>query len=429
MGILFDQSQQEAIEKCLDPKVRVAWVSGGAGVGKTSIMKAVYDGFVARGKTILPCAPTGKAAKRIREVCDIPAKTIHAALEYPRPGEVDQKTGKPLVSTDPKRDHRNPLAENIILADEYSMVNVEVHRNLFDAVRSGGLIRVFGDSHQLQPIESFKKKNGDKAKPKSSFLSIMDRFPGTMLTTIHRQDEGSSIIENGHRILKGMMPKRADNYRFHMTDKPNEWIMDYFIDHQPDMPDFKSINNQIITPTNVGWTGTRALNATIQELSHSPEDEYTELDRHPWDKDEKRRGAQYLRLYVGDKVIFTANNYTLGVFNGETGIVRSWAEFGEIEIDFGDRVLVIPPAVEVVGYDERVSVVNPQKDIDLAYAITTHKSQGSEYESVMYIINASRQFMLNRNNFYTAQSRARQTVDLVCDQKSLWASVSKRGDI
>lgn len=416
MELLFDQSQQEAIDLCLDPSQRIVWVSGGAGVGKTSIMKTVHDRWTDKGKSVQATAPTGKAAKRIREACAIDSKTMHAALEYPRPGEINKKTGKPLVSSHPKRDSTNPMEADVHLVDEYSMVNYEVHRNYLDAMKRGSLIRVFGDANQLQPIENTKTL---KEKP-SQFLQLMERFPGQMLTTIHRQGEGSSIILNGRRILNGQIPKRFDDYRLNMTDDPTAWMRDFWND-SPKAAQYRTIDSQIISPTNKGWAGTVDLNAQIQEMCHGPDEDYCEVERHPWND------KGYLRLYVGDKVIYTANNYTLGVFNGETGIVKSYADFGEIEIDFGDKIVVIPPQVLVVGYNDRETIVNPQKDLDLAYVITTHKSQGSEYEAVLYIMNRSRSFNLNRKNLYTGQSRARMEADIVCDQQSLWRSVSVKG--
>jgi exodeoxyribonuclease V alpha subunit len=416
MELLFDQSQQEAIDLCLDKTQRIVWVSGIAGTGKTSIMKEVHDTWQSRDKTVQATAPTGKAAKRIREACDIDSKTMHAALEYPRPGEINRKTGKPLVSSHPKRDHTNPMEADVHLVDEYSMVNYEVHRNFLDAMKRGSLIRMFGDANQLQPIEKIKTL---KEKP-SQFLQLMEKFPGQMLTTIHRQGEGSSIITNGQRILNGQIPKRFDDYRLNMTDEPDKWIKKFWTESDK-AAQYRTITSQIISPTNVGWCGTLALNAMIQELCHDASEDYCEVERHEWDD------KGYLRLYSGDKVIYTTNNYTLGIFNGETGIVKSYAEFGEIEIDFGDKVVVIPPQVMVVGYNDRETIVNPQKDLELAYVITTHKSQGSEYASVMYVMNRSRSFNLNRKNLYTGQSRARKEIDIVCDQQSLWLSVSKKG--
>ena len=156
-GFKFDKTQAEAIGACCDISRRIVPVTGAAGTGKTTILQNVYKTLKARGHQVVLCAPTGKAAKRIQEATGIRARTIHRLLEYPHPGERDEKTGKTLISTDPKRDRQNPIDFDVVLVDEYAMVSVEVHRNLIDALPHGGIIRMFGDANQLQPIESSKR--------------------------------------------------------------------------------------------------------------------------------------------------------------------------------------------------------------------------------------------------------------------------------
>ena len=136
------------------------------------------------------------------------------------------------------------------------------------------------------------------------------------------------------------------------------------------------------------------------------------IERHKWAK------PQEFYLFVGDKVIFTKNNYDLGVFNGETGIVTSIQLYGDITIDFGDKVVVIPTSQMLQIYGKTIEY-NPQRDIDLAYVITTHKSQGSEYKEITYVMDRSLIYMCNRKNLYTAITRARQKVNIVTDQKTL----------
>ena len=133
------------------------------------------------------------------------------------------------------------------------------------------------------------------------------------------------------------------------------------------------------------------------------------------------------RIYIQDKVIFTVNNYGLEIFNGETGIVTNRFDNGSIEVDFGDKTIEIPIEQEFENRDG-VYMFNPQKDLDLAYVITTHKSQGSEYDRVCYVMNRSRSYLLNRKNLYTAISRARTHVTIITDAKSINLSLYKKGD-
>ena len=171
----------------------------------------------------------------------------------------------------------------------------------------------------------------------------------------------------------------------------------------------------------VGWVGTEALNSAIQQILHSSTKEYTIAERQKWSNIEEQR------FYIGDKVLYTVNNYALDVFNGETGVITAFGPGGEITIDFGDKDIVIPVSLEMIGRHGTYHM-NPQKDLDLAYVITTHKSQGSEYDRVCYIMNRSRSYLLNRKNFYTAISRAKTHVTIITDQFSINASLQKKGD-
>jgi exodeoxyribonuclease V alpha subunit len=412
----LDETQNEAVNACCDMSRRIVAVTGAAGTGKTTILQRIYSILHARTKSVVLCAPTGKAAKRIKEATGIPAVTIHRLLEYPHPGERNEKTGAALVSTDPKKDRRNPLDFKVILADEYAMVNVEVHRNLLDAMPVGGIIRIFGDANQLQPIESNKRLQREP----SSFLRMLSKFDGTWLDTIHRQAEGSNIIMNGNRIIAGYMPIRKPDFQLKITEEPVGAVIDFMQDNLAEEIDYGTVENQIISPTKVGWVGTEALNAAIQQILQPSAKPYFEIDRHKWVEGE-------CRLYIGDKVIFTINNYPLEIFNGETGIVMEFGANGDVVVDFGDKVVAIPIQLEMSGR-RGAYYINPQKDLDLAYVITTHKSQGSEYDRVAYIMNRSRTWLLNRKNFYTGISRAVNHVTVIADQKAIQVSLSKKGD-
>ena len=415
--LVLDDTQSEAIVRCCDLSNRIVAVTGAAGTGKTTILQHVYRALYKQGCHVVLCAPTGKAAKRITEATGIEACTIHRLLEYPHPGEVDQKTGKALVTTDPKRDRRFPLEQRVVLADEYAMVSVEVHRNLLDALPNGGVIRMFGDANQLQPIESNKRLQ----KEPSSFLKMLEKFDGIRLETIHRQAGDSNIISNGQRIIRGQIPLRKEDFALKFTDTPVESVLDFIQDNLTEDVDYGTVHNQIISPTKVGWVGTEALNAAIQQLLQPATKPYVEIERQKWSNVEEQR------IYIGDKVIFTVNNYALDVFNGETGTVTAFRDNGDITIDFGDKDITIPVSLEMMGR-QGTYFINQQKDLDLAYVITTHKSQGSEYDRICYVMNRSRSYLLNRKNLYTGISKARTHVTVITDQQSINLSLYKKGD-
>ena len=415
--IQLDATQLEAIDACCDLKRRVVAVTGAAGTGKTTILQHVYEQLYSQNKSVVLCSPTGKAAKRITEVTGIQARTFHRLLEYPHPGERDEKTGKTLISTDPKKDRSKPIEFVVCLADEYAMANVEIHRNLLDALPPGGVIRMFGDANQLQPIETNKRLQREP----SSFIRMLDKFAGIRLETIHRQAGDSSIISNGQRIIMGSMPLRKPDFQLKITDAPVQNVLDFIQDSLLDEIDYGTISNQIISPTKVGWVGTEALNSAIQQMLQPGSKPYLIVARHKWSKIEEQR------IYLGDKVINTVNNYPLNVFNGETGIVKEFLDDGSIIIDFGDKIVEFPVDLEIEG-KYGMYIMNPQEDLDLAYVITTHKSQGSEYDRICYVMNKSRPFLLNRKNFYTAISRARTHVTIISDAKSIELSLVKKGD-
>jgi exodeoxyribonuclease V alpha subunit len=413
----LDATQRLAVDSCCNLSNRIVAVTGAAGTGKTTILQHVFRNLYKKGCEVVLCAPTGKAAKRITEATGIEARTIHRLLEYPHPGEIDQKTGKPLVTTDPKRDRKNPVGYKVILVDEYAMVSVEVHRNLLDAMPNGGVIRMFGDANQLQPIESNKRLQ----KEPSSFLKILDKFHGIKLETIHRQVDDSNIILNGQRIILGQIPKRTDDFVLKFTDQPVDCLLEFVQDNLLDGVDYGTISNQIIAPTKVRWVGTEALNSAIQQLLQPATKPYTIIARQSWSNIEEQR------IYIGDKVINVVNNYPLEIFNGETGVVTEFKDDGGITIDFGDKDVTVPVSLEMMG-NHGTYYIDPQKNLDLAYVITTHKSQGSEYNRICYIINRSCSFLLNRKNFYTAISRARTHVTVITDQQAINLSLYKKGD-
>jgi exodeoxyribonuclease V alpha subunit len=412
--IVWDAKQREAIEACCDIKRRVVAVTGKAGTGKTRLLLAVYTALTAAGYRVVLCSTTGKAAKRIFEATGIEALTIHRLLEYSHPGEPDPKTGKPRFESFPKRDRSNPIEYDVVLADEYAMVNHETHRNLFDAIPAGGAIRVFGDINQLKPVEESKKLQTEP----SPFQILLTKFSGIVLETIHRQDEGSGIITNADRILRRRAPTRFPDCDLKITDRPIDTIIEYVLDKLDNNIDFSKPENQIITQQKNSWIGTVKLNQQMQNIFRPESDGWVHLPRHDWAKDVN------MRVRIGDKVIITKNNYDLKVYNGETGIVIECSEYGEVVIDLGDREAVIPPILPVINSYGKTVEIDPRKDVDLAYALTTHKVQGSEYNHIIYILNKSTSFMQGRSNFYTGLTRAKKHAMIITDQFSLAKSVT-----
>jgi len=432
----WDATQQTAIDRCCDMMQRIVPVTGVAGTGKTTIIKQVYETLSDAGYSVALGAPTGKAAKRIQEATGIPAMTVHRMLEYPHPGERDPETGAAMSSTTPKRDKRNPIEYQIVLIDEYAMINREVHRNLIDALPAGGRLCMFGDVNQLKPIES------GKVVGRSPFEVALDKFSGTVLETIHRTVEGSGVAFNGDRILRGQIPLRKDDFIMKITDSPVDTLLDVVMDAYERGMNYGTNAGQIITCTKKTWIGTYKLNIALQEMlnpigMHNRQS----MPRHTWDHD------MSIKLGVGDKVIWTENAYDLRddwdryeeddygtrfytppppekvIMNGESGVVTHVSDEGMIHIDVGDRVVEVPPVQTVENKAGKLVQIDPRRTIDLGFVITTHKAQGSEWPHVIYIMNKTSSFMQSRHNLYTGISRARTTATLISDQRSLQNSV------
>jgi exodeoxyribonuclease V alpha subunit len=431
----LNEQQQRAADRCLglDPnhKWRVVAVTGPAGTGKTTIIRTVYERLVDAGYSPTIAAPTGKAARRVVEATGCPAKTIHMLLEFPRPNEIDPKTGKYLDVTLPKRNKSNPLEHDTVIVDEYAMVNRDLHRQLVDAMPTGSRLLVFGDNQQLPPIEP--RQTG---KP-PIFKELLDKCNGIVLDTVMRQDADSGVLANARRILQGVAPVDNDDFLRIITDKPIDALVVETQRH-----DFRKLHNQIIVPGNNGWTGTAKLNILLQMLLWPEQRPMLALPRHPWSRykdfvavvgNQRIPFKAGLSVGVGDKVMMTSNWYdlecadgTYGVMNGEVGIVIDIdEELGEVVVDFDNRVCRIPPIVQTV-HEGRVRTGYPQKDLELAYAVTTHKMQGSECQHVCYVLNKSAISMCNRRNFYTAVTRARRSVTLITDTKALSMSVTRK---
>lgn len=446
-NIRLDAQQRQAVDLCCDVLRRLVSITGPAGSGKTTIIRLVHEALTKKGFHVALAAPTGKAARRIKEATGIPAVTIHKLLEYGRPGERDPDTGAPLDPTVPKRTRANPLDQKVVIVDEYAMVNYELHDNLMAAMPAGGVVRAFGDVNQLPPIEPFRVVNHKGETEPTPFERLLTKIGDSVrLDRVYRQGEGSHILEAADKIRRGHTPplnQDAGDFYVQLTDRPIQ-LLRHIVNGDID---FRSIRNQIITPSKQSWVGTHQLNDILRnELNPTPVQEI-ELPRFDWDK--KR-----VVVGIGDKVVCTENTYDLRdyferyaewdeamrpymhsyipcpetkqMLNGETGIITHIYPDGAIDIDFGDRIVEVPARhMEYWPKKDTVIEVTALRAIDLAYALTTHKCQGSEYDNVVYVLNKSTLFTQSRQNFYTAVTRARHRAHVVTDQRSLRISLSK----
>lgn len=433
----WNTEQLKAIEYCTNLKQRVVAVTGQAGTGKTTIVQKVVEVLRKQGRKVSLAAPTGRAARRIYEATGIPAVTIHKLLEYGRP-QVDQDTGLPTETTMPNRTKDRPLDAQDVIVDEYMMVNEELHRNLLDALRPGARLLAFGDVNQLPPIEEYELKGVDGAP----FEQLL-RLPSSVtLDAVFRQGEDSGILFNARRIRNGQSPLIKPDFTIKVSDVPIYDMSQHVLACVRAGIDYSKLENQIISPARQGRMGTHALNAVLQGIFHPDKSDAVALPRDKW-------AEKYpVDIHVGEKVICNENIYDMRDFftrfrewedditpvwssyipcpdpffilNGEVGIITDILPDGSLSIEVSDRTVQMPASYrDYIPRYNRVYDRDPRKKLDLGYAITTHKMQGSECENVTYMMNAVCTYQINRNNIYTAVTRAKKTVHLITDQKSL----------
>jgi exodeoxyribonuclease V alpha subunit len=432
--IEWDETQLQAIDACCDVTKRIVAVTGKAGTGKTVMMKQVENSLRNMGYVVQASAPTGKAAKRIQEATGLQAMTNHRLLGYGMPREIevdDEKTGNKkivTISTGPRFKPGQPLPYDFILCDEYAMVNQEINRNLIDALKAGARIRMFGDVNQLKPIEEDRRLD----EQPSAFQNALQKFGGITLDTIHRHDDGSGIARNGALILQGRMPRQTDDFKIRQTDQPVMGVQEFIQLCREQGHSYADTDHQVVTTMNKSWIGTQRLNLIIQAMFWDRAAPFIDLPRYREMGTGKDRPP--IRVQIGSKVVYTANTYDLDgngttyAFNGEVGIVGDINHMeGSVEIDFGDRTVVIPPLIIVVKPDGTVVEQDPRRNIDLAYVLTTHKMQGSEVKHVAYVLNKSTLWAQSRRNFYTAITRAREHCTVFCDPHSLAKSTRYTG--
>lgn len=412
MNMVLSAEQQDAVDLCTNRNNRIASVTGQAGTGKTTILRAVFDELASelgvaemdfediRECPIFLCAPTGRAAKRIEEATGLAAMTIHRMLRFTTPKDEEDITL-------PRHDKFNPLPCDVILVDEASMIDESLWRSLVDAMKGGCIVRFFGDVNQLPPVEG-----------KSPFARALEKFPAAWLSHNYRSDDG--IISVADRIIKGFMPMANDQVRVHRIK--NVDTFGYIRDICNEI-DFTVMNRQIISPTNATKYGCEPINTFIQQR-YNPEKE--KLTVYKKDREGNVLTTTFKR---GDKVLWTKNNYDLGIMNGTLGIVQTFnKDTGELLVTFDDNDIVIPPSIE--GFNPTTGEryrYDPRSQMQLGYAVTTHKSQGSQFDLVLYVISLSR--AATRQNVYTAITRAKNNLIILNVSGALATALDKKVEI
>jgi exodeoxyribonuclease V alpha subunit len=386
MGLTLAARQREAIRQAATQKVLV--VTGGPGTGKTTIVRGILEIFAAKERRHALCAPTGRAAKRLGETTGREAKTIHRLLEFEPAGG------------DFKRNRENPLDVDLVIVDETSMVDVVLMNQLLRAVPPWACVVLVGDVDQLPSVG-----------PGMVLADIIASraVPVVRLTEIFRQAERSGIVQAAHQVNQGELPESGS------TDRPSDF---YFVEAgEPaiiidriitmvrqripakfGLDPFRDI--QVLAPMNRSELGVRNLNARLQGVlngaSAGPEVE--------------RFGSTF---HVGDKVLQTVNNYDKEVFNGDIGRVQS--------IDLVDQELTVDYEGRAVPYD-----FGELDELVLAFALSIHKSQGSEYPAVVIPLHTQHYLMLQRNLLYTGITRGKKLVVLVGSRQALQLAVGRQ---
>ncbi len=382
-GIVFAEEQRQAVKESLVRKFLV--ITGGPGTGKTTIIRLVCDLFAKWGRSLVLAAPTGRAAKRLSEATGKEAKTIHRTLEY------NSRTGKF------RRNNNHPLEGDALIVDEVSMVDLPLMYHLLKAVPPSMRIILVGDKDQLPSVG-----------PGTMLQDIIrsSRVKVVRLNTIFRQERGSLIVKNAHRINQGhsiIRPakndKNSDFYFLAINDEQKVFDMILKLSREripkklgltPLSPDI-----QVISPMYRGQVGVDNLNTELQQRLN------------PGSEGLKAGNREFR---VGDKVMQIRNNYDKDIFNGDIGIIR--------EID--PRIYRI-----LVDFDGQFLSYSREElnELVLAYAISVHKSQGSEYKAVVMPLLTQHYIMLQRNLFYTALTRAKKLSCIIGSYKALHIAI------
>lgn len=384
-NIQYEDLQRAAISACLTGSVFI--LTGGPGTGKTTTLNGVIKILKAQKKRILLCAPTGRAAKRMSDLTGEPARTIHRLLEVDFTAKGELKF---------KRNETNPLPADVVIADEMSMVDTLLMCSLVRAIKPTSKFIMVGDSNQLPSVGA-----GNVLKD----LIASHYIPSVELKEIFRQAAQSLIVTNAHRIVNGEFPVLDDrqNDFFFMNKSLESDIAGLVIQlakqRLPDTYGFSPIDDiQVLCPTKMGMAGTKELNKQLQSALNPPSQNKAELKFFD------------VIFRTGDKVMQTKNDYDVlwtknnekgsGIFNGDIGIIRSVDRFSQnVTIDFEGRVAIYTSEM--------------LRRLEHAYAITIHKSQGSEYDAVIIPITAFTHNLLYRNLLYTGVTRAKKMIIVI----------------
>jgi len=387
--LVLSDMQQTAIKMANEYGVVV--ITGGPGTGKTTIMKIILEMFKAQELKTVLCAPTGKAAKRLSESCNEKSLTLHRLLEA-------QSSSEETDSRNFARNEHNPVDADVVIIDEMSMVDIVLFGSLLKALKRGTRLIMAGDSDQLPSVG-----------PGNVLHDILksELIPSVRLNEIFRQAEKSRIVTNAHRINQGLMPLENDNSSdfFFMPRSPEaalDTICELCSGRLNKAYGFDSIRDiQVLSPSKKGVVGTINLNKVLQKILNPPS------------KSKKEKGFGERIFRTGDKVIQTKNNYDLlwsspdgkadgiGIFNGDIGVI--------LDISTRDKTLtIIFDDSKVVEYD-----FSSVEDLEIAYAMTVHKSQGSEWSAVIVPVCSFPPMLMTRNLLYTAVTRAKKLAILV----------------
>ncbi len=408
-NIELDDLQLDAVIQSITNGIVI--ITGGPGTGKTTTINTIIGYYARMGLDIMLAAPTGRAAKRMTEATGYEAKTIHRLLEVSGQVDDDEKGRSSGVHFEKNRD--NPLETDAIIIDEMSMVDIHLFYALLKALVPGVHLILVGDSSQLPSVG-----------PGQVLKDLIDsgRFSTIYLKKIFRQAEESDIVMNAHRIHDGQAPvldNKSKDFFFLERNDPNviyKHMVQLIRDKLPSYVDAGPFDIQVLTPMKKGALGAQQLNLILQEYLNPPEE----------GKKEHAYGDHVFR--EGDKVMQIRNNYQatweivgkyniavdsgMGVFNGDMGVIKEINEYSQDMI---------------VEFDEKKRVRYPFADLDeleLSYAITIHKSQGSEYPAVIMPLLGGPRMLLNRNLLYTAVTRAKNTVCILGSSQTVMTMVS-----
>ncbi len=395
-GMALDELQYEAVCEAVQNGFLI--ITGGPGTGKTTTINSIIRFFEMEGIDFMLAAPTGRAAKRMSETTGYEARTIHRMLELN--GGIEGDAGF-------DRNESNPLETDAIIIDEMSMVDVTLMHSLLKAVAPTTRLILVGDTNQLPSVG-----------PGSILKDIIDsgRYRVVRLTKIFRQASQSDIIVNAHKINRGdtvQLDNKSRDFFFlkrYDADKITNVVLQLVIQKMPKYVDAQMYDIQVLTPMRRGLLGVERLNTVLQQYLNPPSPKKTE----------KEHGSSLFR--EGDKVMQIKNNYQIeweiknrygiavergmGIFNGDMGVIRSIREvLGVMTVEFDEG--------RIVEYPFKML-----EELELAYAVTIHKSQGSEYPAVVIPLLGGPKMLMNRNLLYTAVTRAKKCVTLVGDERT-----------